>query len=99
MKTASLVTAVLLALSGYAFAQDGEQTIALLPQDADLPDVVTAAIELPKDAEGVYRPSVKAVERSAEGIATANAAPRRRACIRPKHGDASEGGPRITKSR
>ena len=74
MKPASLVTAVLLALSGYAFAQDAEQTIALLPKDAELPDVVTAAIELPKDANGEYRPSVKAVERSAEGIATANAA-------------------------
>ena len=74
MKPASLVAAALLALSGYAFAQDGEQTIALLPQDAELPDVLTAAIDLPKDADGEYRPSVKAVERSAEGIATANAA-------------------------
>ena len=74
MKPANLVTGVLVALSGYAFAQNGEQTIALLPEDAELPDVVTAAIDLPKDADGEYRPSVKAVERSAEGIATANAA-------------------------
>jgi hypothetical protein len=69
-----LVTAVLLTIGGPAFAQDAEQTIVLLPQDAQLPDVVTAAIDLPKDADGEYRPSAKAVERSAEGIATANAA-------------------------
>ena len=74
MKQKSLVAATLLALSGYAFAQDGEQTIALLPEGAELPDVVTAAIDLPKDADGEYRPSVRAIESSAHGIATANAA-------------------------
>src|SRR5262245_65993257 len=74
MKPTHLAAAALLALSGYAFAQDGEETLGLLPEDAELPDVVTAAIDLPKDADGEYRPSVKAVERSAEGIATANAA-------------------------
>jgi hypothetical protein len=74
MRLKSITTATLLTLSGYAFAQDAEQTIALLPEGADLPDVVTAAIDLPKDADGEYRPSARAVERSAEGIATANAA-------------------------
>ncbi len=74
MRLKSITTAMLLTLSGYAFAQDAEQTIALLPEGADLPDVVTAAIDLPKDADGEYRPSARAVERSAEGIATANAA-------------------------
>jgi hypothetical protein len=74
MKLKSIMTATLLTLSGYAFAQDGEQTIALLAEGAELPDVVTAAIDLPKDADGDYRPSANAVGRSAEGIATANAA-------------------------
>ena len=74
MKPTSLLIATVMTLSGYAYAQDGEQTIALLPEGAELPDVVTAAITLPKDANGEYRPAAKAVERSAEGIATANAA-------------------------
>jgi hypothetical protein len=74
MKLKSLAAATLLTLSGYAFAQDAERTIALLPEDAELPDVVTAAIDLPRDADGEYRPSAQAVERSADGIATANAA-------------------------
>lgn len=74
MKLKSLVAATSLILSGYAFAQDGEQTIALIPEGAELPDVVTAAIDLPKDADGEYRPSARAVEASAKGIATANAA-------------------------
>jgi hypothetical protein len=74
MRLKSIVTATLLALSGHALGQSGEQTIALLPEDAELPEVVTAAIDLPKDAEGDYRPSATAVERSAAGIATANAA-------------------------
>jgi hypothetical protein len=74
MEPKSLVAATLLTLSGYAFAQDGERTLALLPEDAELPDVVTAAIDLPKDEDGEYRPSVKAVESSADGIRTANAA-------------------------
>jgi hypothetical protein len=74
MKLRSVLVAASLTLSGYAFAQDAEQTIALLPEGAELPDVVTAAIDLPKDADGEYRPSARAVESSAKGLATANAA-------------------------
>jgi hypothetical protein len=74
MKLRSVLVAASLTLSGYAFAQDAEQTIALLPEGAELPDVVTAAIDLPKDADGEYRPSARAVDSSAKGLATANAA-------------------------
>src|SRR5690349_21689987 len=74
MKMKSLALAASLILGGYVYAQDGEQTISLLPEGAELPDVLTAAITLPKDANGEYRPAAKAVERSAAGIATANAA-------------------------
>ena len=74
MKLKSILAAASLTLCGYAFAQNGEETIALLPEDAELPDVVTAAIDLPKDANGEYRPSARAVESSAKGLATANAA-------------------------
>jgi hypothetical protein len=61
-------------LSTSSFGQNGEETVVLLPEGAELPDVVTAAIDLPKDADGEYRPSAKAVESSAKGLATANAA-------------------------
>jgi hypothetical protein len=61
-------------LSASSLAQNGEQTVVLLPEDAALPEVVTAAIDLPRDATGEYRPSANAVESSAKGLATANAA-------------------------
>jgi hypothetical protein len=61
-------------ISVSTLAQDGEDTVVLLPEGAELPDVVTAAIDLPKDADGEYRPSVQAIESSAKGLATANAA-------------------------
>ena len=57
-----------------SLAQNGEDTVVLLPEGAELPEVVTAAIDLPKDADGEYRPSVQAVESSAKGLATANSA-------------------------
>lgn len=64
-------------IGGPAFAQatpEGdadeilEPTIALLPEDADLPDAVTNAIELPEVA------SAEAIERSTKGLETANLA-------------------------
>lgn len=69
-----VASALACAFSASALAQNGEETVVLLPEGAELPDVVTAAIDLPKDAAGEYRPSVKAVEHSAQGLATANAA-------------------------
>jgi len=60
--------------SASSFAQTGEETVVLLPEGAQRPDIVTAAIDLPKDANGNYRPSVNALEKSAKGHATANAA-------------------------
>jgi hypothetical protein len=75
MKNTSAFVASALAclLSTSSMAQSGEETVVLLPEGAELPDVVTAAIDLPKDADGEYRPSAQAVE-SAKGLATANAA-------------------------
>ena len=61
-------------VSASSFAQSGEETVVLLPEGAERPEVVTAAIDLPRDADGNYRPSVNAVESSAKGHATANAA-------------------------
>jgi hypothetical protein len=61
-------------ISASSLAQHGEDTVVLLPEGAELPDVVTAAIDLPKDANGEYRPSVQAIESSARGLATANSA-------------------------
>ncbi|HEY3515596.1 MAG TPA: hypothetical protein VGL98_01020 [Gammaproteobacteria bacterium] len=60
--------------SASSLAQTGEETVVLLPEGAELPDVVTAAIDLPRDTAGAYRPSAQAVESSAKGLATANAA-------------------------
>src|SRR5262245_30428001 len=76
MKNTSAFIASSLAclLSASSFAQSGEETVVLLPESAELPDVVTAAIDLPKDADGEYRPAVQAVESSAKGLTTANAA-------------------------
>lgn len=51
-----------------------EQTMALLPQGAELPSVVTAAIDLPKDDQDEYRPNAAAIEHSAHGLETANLA-------------------------
>jgi hypothetical protein len=61
-------------ISASVLAQNGEETVVLLPEGAELPDVVTAAIELPRDADGEYRPSAQAIENSAKGLETANAA-------------------------
>ena len=73
--TSSFVAAALACLtSASSLAQSGEETVVLLPEGAERPEIVTAAIDLPKDADGKYRPSVTAVESSAKGHATANAA-------------------------
>jgi hypothetical protein len=73
--TSSLLAAALAwTLSGMVLAQDGEETIVLLPEKATLPEVVTAAIVLPTDDNGNYRASERGVERSAQGLAIANAA-------------------------
>src|SRR5688572_16649839 len=76
MKSASSLVAAALACSlcGSALAQSGEETIVLLPEGTERPDVVTNAIDLPKDENGEYRPSEQAVAHSAHGLATANAA-------------------------
>lgn len=72
--SAFIASALACLLSASSLAQNGEETVVLLPESAELPDVVTAAIDLPKDADGEYRPSVQAVDSSAKGLATANAA-------------------------
>lgn len=59
---------------GAASAQGGAETIVLMPEGAELPAVVTAAIDLPKDESGEYRPAAAAVENSAHGLAIANEA-------------------------
>jgi hypothetical protein len=59
-------------LSGVAFAQSSEQTIVLLPEGAELPDVVTDSIVPPKDSDGNYISAPQGVEHSADGLATAN---------------------------
>jgi hypothetical protein len=80
-----VITALALTLTaGSAFAQDGTEgeeadealdlTMTLMPQDAELPDVVTADIELPKDEEGLPIPSEQGVEHGGEGLETANLA-------------------------
>ena len=76
MKYISLFVGSALAclFSASTLAQNGEDTVVLLPEGAELPGVVTAAIDLPKDADGEYRPSVQAVESSAKGLTTANSA-------------------------
>lgn len=53
---------------------DLDVTITVIPEDADLPDAVTAELTLPMDEEGNYIPSEEGVENSAEGLATANEA-------------------------
>ena len=72
--SAFIASAIACLLSAPSLAQNGEETVVVLPESAELPDVVTAAIDLPKDADGEYRPSVQAIESSAKGLATANAA-------------------------
>jgi hypothetical protein len=61
-------------LGNWTFAEDGEQTMTLLPEDAESPDAVTKMLELPKNDEGEYIASEEGVTHSAEGLATANAA-------------------------
>ena len=75
-KSTSSLLAIALAssLCGSAFAQRGEETIVLLPEGVELPDVVTNTIDLPKDENGAYRASEEAIAQSAKGIAIANAA-------------------------
>lgn len=79
----SIVAGMALALSSsWALAQDGEDgedgdldmTIAVMPEGADLPDVVTGEITLPMDDDGNYIPAEQGVENSADGLSTANAA-------------------------
>jgi hypothetical protein len=67
-----VVAASVLALGTPAFAQSGAETLVLLPETAELPDVVTGPIDLPKDENGEYIPAEQAVENSAAGLATAN---------------------------
>jgi hypothetical protein len=55
-------------------AQGGTETIVLIPEGAELPAVVTAAIDLPKDENGNYRPAAAAVDNSVRGLAIANEA-------------------------
>ena len=75
MKTrnAWLATA-LVWIGGTAFAQSGAQTIVLMPEGAELPAVVTAAIDLPKDENGDYRPAAPALVNGARGLGIANEA-------------------------
>jgi hypothetical protein len=80
----ALAAAVFIAMSSGAVAQGKsdaksldsrlEQTMALLPQGAELPSAVTEAIDLPKDDEGEYRPNAAAIEHSAHGLEIANLA-------------------------
>jgi hypothetical protein len=73
--TSSLVAVALAwTLGGSALAQDSEGTMVLVPDGVELPDVVTDAIDLPKDENGEYRASAAGVEHSAKGLAVANAA-------------------------
>ena len=72
--TPFVASALACLFSASVLAQSGEETVVLLPEGAELPDVVTAAIDLPRDADGEYRPSAHAIESSAKGLATANAA-------------------------
>jgi hypothetical protein len=84
MKLLLTITALASAVIGPAVAQDEtergnknavlELTMTLLPANAETPSVVTAAIELPKDASGAYIPSADGVEHSAPGLSTANLA-------------------------
>jgi hypothetical protein len=74
MKLTMLTVALAWALGGSALAQNGEETIVLLPEGVELPDVVTAALDLPKDENGEYRASAEGVAHSAKGLDIANAA-------------------------
>jgi hypothetical protein len=78
MKKISCLTGLAFALVGsLAGAQERSgrlDTMTLMPEHAVRPDVVTAAIDLPKDLEGAYRPSAQGVENSARGLETANLA-------------------------
>lgn len=67
--------------SNWVFAQgeEGENgdldvTITAMPQDAEVPEVVTGDITLPMDEDGNYIPAEEGVENSAEGLAIANEA-------------------------
>jgi hypothetical protein len=74
MKLTMLTVALAMTLGGSALAQDGEATIVLLPEGAELPDVVTAALDLPKDENGDYRASEEGVAHSTKGLEIANEA-------------------------
>ncbi len=65
----------LILVAGNTLAQDLDQTIRIIEQpQAEMPAVVTDPIVLPEDVGD----DVEAIESSAEGIATANAARQRR---------------------
>src|SRR5262245_56770603 len=73
--TSAFVASALACLTSAAsLAQSGEETVVLLPEGAERPDVVTSASQLPRDADGKYRLPAKAVDGNAKGRATANAA-------------------------
>ena len=80
MKQLLLITGLAAALAaGPVLAQDDvdeglDLTITLMPEGAELPEVVTALIELPKDENGEYIPSAEGVANSADGLDTANRA-------------------------
>jgi hypothetical protein len=84
MRRDLLLTGLAFALTaGYASAQDGdgedavdglEVTMTLMPEGGELPELVMALIELPKDEAGDYIPNARAVENAARGHETANAA-------------------------
>ncbi len=61
-------------VSSVVSAQNGTQTIVLMPEGAELPAAVTRVIDLPKNENGEYRPAAAAVEHSARGLAIANEA-------------------------
>lgn len=81
VKRVLIATTCTLALgSNWTLAQDDvegenddlEVTIAVMPQDAELPDVVTTEISLPTDEDGNFVASDEGVENSADGLAIAN---------------------------
>jgi hypothetical protein len=81
-----IVTGLAFALSaGSALGQEGdegsgdegsdssESTLTVIPEDAELPSVVTEDLALPKDGED-FLPAVQGVEHGSAGLETANLA-------------------------
>lgn len=84
-KSGLLMTALTVALGANpAFAQgEGEEgdvgdlgvTFVVLPEHVELPVAVTRELELPRDAEGEFRPPQQAIDNNTEGgLETANSA-------------------------